>query len=471
MNIPHLLKSKAAFNFLSLTAMRACTALFAFILFVAVARTYGQSGLGSFSTVLNLFLIFQTLPLIGMGMFVIRDLAQNPSQERQYRTSMTLISLTVACCIALGLILFAYFSYAPSFLFPVALVGFSIVLGAPAVVDEAILVACQRMGTTSIIIASESALRTLGCLLVVHNGYHQEWLFLVFAVSRLGSTVAYQIILSGRFDSISWSHIINLLKASPAYLGIVVFGACMLRLDNTFLSLLGSMEAVGIYSAAYKLFEMFLSVVVIGVMALFPMVAQKFTVDNVSYKRFVHSFLLILIVGIPIALILATIAPFLMSTVYSSKYADSAPVFAILTITLVAYTLDRVFSLIVHSAKKPFLDTMAFAVGAGLFALLLWMMIPAWGVQGAAWASALAQLCVLAIRHYQIKKVFGWDGFFKKSSKIAIAGVFALLVFIWIGFSEKPLVSLLCALGTYCVLLALLRESLFLSVFTKAQRS
>ncbi len=72
-------------NVLSLTAMRVATAGFAFVLVWAIARLAGPGPLGEYAVVVGVLMFTQQLPLLGLHLALVRDIAADLELEEQGR--------------------------------------------------------------------------------------------------------------------------------------------------------------------------------------------------------------------------------------------------------------------------------------------------------------------------------------------------------------------------------------------------
>jgi O-antigen/teichoic acid export membrane protein len=245
-----------------------------------------------------------------------------------------------------------------------------------------------------------------------------------------------------------------------------------LRLDTIALSLTRDMALVGTYNTAFRLFELFLSFVVIAAIALFPAVARSFVFDNNMRDRFVQSFRLVMLAGFPFVITLITFSGWMVKTAYDGRFPQSQPIFCILIVMLFLYVTDRIFSTIVHSAKRPELDRNALLSGAVVFCGLLAVLVPSAGVAGAALSSAGAQFFILIVRWFQLRKHFGWSGFLKNSRIVFLAATIMAAAYLALGSLVTPPLTLPISLIIYCGILAATGElspKKFSILFSKVQ--
>ncbi|MDD5673148.1 MAG: polysaccharide biosynthesis C-terminal domain-containing protein [Chitinivibrionales bacterium] len=445
--------TKPVLNFLSLGAMRLVSAALAFALFLTVARHWGGMRLGEFSLLLSYFIFLQTMPLLGLSILLMRDLSQQSVLEAAYRSAAHAIALGAAVIIACGLSVTVYFLYPPHLTLPFVCIGCAIVCGAPAVADEAIIMAREKMWITASIAAGETALRTSACLIGVFSGHGLVWITLCFLLGRAAASIAYETILHKSRAPLDGALVKSLLRQCPTFLGVVFAGAALLRLDTIALSLTKNMAAVGTYNTAFRLFELFLSAVVIGVIALFPTVARKFDLSIAMRDRFIQFFKITMLVGIPATTCLMTISPWLTHLAYGGKFPQSAPVFSILTVMLFFYTVDRIFSTLEHSAKKPELDRNALLIGTAIFCGLLAGLVPAAGLTGAAIATAGAQGSIIIVRLFQVRTHLGWQGFLWHSRFIFLAALCMAATYFALTLFTNTLAAFAASMAAYGIVL------------------
>ena len=226
------------------------------------------------------------------------------------------------------------------------------------------------------------------------------WVYLV--VSGLVALVALrlaQLRPAGAFD---WD---LLRQAAPIGLAIVL-SLLAFKIDVPLLQLLtGNSAEVGLYNAAYKLFEPLLLFPAALLAGFFPSLAQAATQNaSVSFKQQIRKLLIVLgCSGLVISGGTALVAGWVVPLLFGSAYNE-----AVLTLALLALAVPFLFvnsglthALLALERERLYLYFFGVCLVVNIGANLV--LIPSWGRNGAALATLLTELsltimCSVALR-------------------------------------------------------------------------
>lgn len=166
------------------------------------------------------------------------------------------------------------------------------------------------------------------------------------------------------------------------------------RADLFLLNYLQGPAAVGIYSVAVGLAERLWLISQTASTVLLPRVSAS--TDPHWRRRFTPLVTrTVLIMIVPAALLLGIFARPLVLLLYSKAFSGAAHPLQILLFGIVTFSLSRILAQDIAGRGQPLLNTytsaLALIVNVGLNLLL----IPLWGIQGAAWASAVSYTALL----------------------------------------------------------------------------
>lgn len=213
-------------------------------------------------------------------------------------------------------------------------------------------------------------------------------------LAAVGMIIAYQ--LTGnliRAWKVNWVRIRSLLKDSyPLILsGIVI--AIYMRIDQIMLGQMVGEAAVGVYSVAVKISELWYFIPNAIINSVFPSIVQaKEAGDAVYYKRLQKIFNLLVTMSYIFAIATTFLAPYIINLLYGKQYAEAA---GILTISIwagvfVSLGLARETWLTTEGLMK--FSAATTAVGAVVNILLNSLLIGRYGATGAAIATVIAQM-------------------------------------------------------------------------------
>jgi O-antigen/teichoic acid export membrane protein len=263
-------------------------------------------------------------------------------------------------------------------------------------------------------------------------------------------------------------HIKSILLIFSSLVAVNVY----MHLDVTMVGIMVGDVAVGLYTAANRIVRVIISVVTSIAAVTVPRLENALNKGDINaYKNYCNKSLrFILILGAPCCFGLIALAPEIIRLLTGEKYLDSilsvrllAPVIAI--VGLANFTGLQ----ILYANRKEKYYTIAVSVAAAANAVFNFCMIPALKQNGAILGTVLAELIGLGI---QI--VFAWkllkdtELFSLNTVKYFIAAaVMALVVYFVRTRIDSVALRVIASLGagvlSYAVMLALLREKMYMS--------
>lgn len=391
-------------NLMSMTAMRVVSALATLALVVSISRLWGVVPLGQFALLLTLFLFLQLMPLLGLHLHLVREVAARPASAAALGPNATAVGLVCATLLALALGFGGGSIYrdAPALALPLWLVAAALVPSAPIAVIEALLTGQQRMGVVARVNVGESLARSALSLLVVYAGGGLEAIFTVFLLARIGALVAY-VRRSDVPSLFAWQElraprVAGLLRQAPAYLAILLCAALFMRMDMLSLSRLSSGTELGLYAAPARLYELGLMGPQIITVVLYPRLAA------LQHQRPADAAALLaggvaapLLIGLPVLLLLGWHAGFALS-VFGPQFVVAAPVLGLLLVALGVAGLNQLLGSMMLALDRPDLDLRALLFTLAAQLPLLWLAVPAFGALGAAAVVAMSMLFMCGVR-------------------------------------------------------------------------
>jgi len=162
------------------------------------------------------------------------------------------------------------------------------------------------------------------------------------------------------------------------------------KVDQVMIGQMLGNEAVGVYSAAVRISELwyFIPVVVVG--SVFPSIIEaKKRSDALYYARLQSLFDVMSLMSVPIAIIMTIVAPFVIDVLYGSAYEKSDSVLIIhiwISIFVFLGVANSKWFLVEDLQRLMFVRAVLSAV---INILLNYILIPKYGVEGAAVASLI----------------------------------------------------------------------------------
>ncbi len=364
-----------------------------------IARVYGPSIFGQYTYSITFVALFLGLSNLGTNDLVVRDLAHSP--QNAAHTLGTVFVLRLAA----GLLCWALAVLSVHLLRPhdlaatrlVALVGMGLVLQATETIDLWL----QSQGRNQLAVSAKLIACIAGNLIRIGMVIAQAPLWVLAlsvafdaALTSLALALAYRrapASHSWRFDRGFASSLLR--QAWPFMLS----GAAVLvymRIDQLMIREMLGDAALGLYSSAVSVSQMWYFVPVALCTALAPHIARKkLQQDEAAYMLALEQVFRLFALG-SLALTVATmlLARPLVHMLYGPEYAHAAPVLAIHVWSNIFVFLGVAQGLWLVNERLGRLTLYRTLLGAGASILGNMLLIPLWGLEGAALSTVLAML-------------------------------------------------------------------------------
>jgi O-antigen/teichoic acid export membrane protein len=255
------------------------------------------------------------------------------------------------------------------------------------------------------------------------------WLFGV-AGAVAGYVAAYVVPASGLYQLLHKKPIVGpdlrrqvmsfaLASWSAAMIGVLVFG----RTEIVFLEHYAGIGAAGLFAAAATLTDMALQLAPLVVSALLPYFSQQQGLgarDHIARLYRTVTGVLALAVA-PLCIGIAAIATVLVPLLFGTAFADAIPVASVLLVAAAVSSLGVVTAYLIYSTGKTGFLLFSNALGLVGTIGLGFLLIPHFGLMGAAWSRAVVQVSVVAIETWYVTRKLGFAPPYRALGAIALA--------------------------------------------------
>ena len=201
----------------------------------------------------------------------------------------------------------------------------------------------------------------------------------------------------------SWTDIRVIAAASAPLGGLGILGMLYQKLGLVLLSTLGGASITGLFSAGLRVIEALKSAHQAAFTSLYPLMAQNGT--GLSSKQTETAIRLswkLLIAGaVVLALGLWLLAEPLVGLLYGTGFWATAPILRILAWILVPYTINSFLTLAFVVREREHAVGLALTVSLLGLGIMSIAWIPAYGLEGAAWAALGAESLQAAVLLFQ----------------------------------------------------------------------
>lgn len=425
----------------SVTVLRLGVAVLGFGMFWLLSHRLSATELGGFSLLMNTFMLLQTLPLLGMHVHLIREVAARPEQQSGELAHALTFAMPVATVMALGLCLFGALGADAALRWPFVLLGLSMVPTAWVLVAESALIGREQLQVLTTVNMSESAWRVLGALVSLWQGWGLDGVFAFFLAGRFITASVYAIrggLPRIRMAQVSRVGLQQYMAMAPTYLAIGLVSAGHARIDMLVLSRLRDLNEVGIYAAAAKLYEASMMVSTMALMIVYPILSRLFASDRSAFALMLsRSVRWGLLLGAPLVLLGMALAPALVHLIYLPRLWAAGDVLQPLLLAAWLMALDQLLSSTMLAAQAQSQDLRAMVIGLVTLLIGLLVLGPAFGALGTAWAAVAGLVVRVASRLLWAQRELALPGLMTESARSTLAA--ALCVGVFFAMSEHGL--------------------------------
>jgi len=236
----------------------------------------------------------------------------------------------------------------------------------------------------------------------------------------------------------------------------------MINTDTLMIGWMKTANDLGYYAAAQRPVQFLYLIPAVIATVVFPAFSRLAGKDNEKFRSLLEksissSFLL----AIPLTLGGLILAPQIISLLFGNGYlpATTAFIFLLLTILLIFPSILIGNAIFAYNKQRQFIGYLALgALGNVVFNAVL---IPPFGIAGAAFATILAQTLAIGFNWKNMKKINNFQTL-KYLPRIALAGLLmAGLVFILKIWGVNIIINVLISTAFYFICLYWLKEPLF----------
>lgn len=399
------------------------------ILAAAYGRFLGATGFG------ELYLATTFTALIGFpiefsfNQQIVRDVARDQSAAHRYITmGLALKAALWVALFAFSLVLAALLGYSTTVRWLIALSGFSLLTMGISTTLISIQTAYMDVGMAKFGAVIEKVFDTVFAFILLRTGHG----VIPVAIVLVGGSVAgmlWQIVRTAKIIGIrfEWAPDVSktLIRSGLSFLAYGLIGVIYYRIDTVLLSVYATDTAIGVYGAAYRLFDTLTFIPGIVVGAVMSPILAKYAVDTDKGKlrlAIEKSTTAMLLCSLPAAAGLIVVAPNIIGFIYQrEEFTGSEYVLQALAIGLVALYLNSVLTTVLVSIgqerKLPIMAAIALVFNVGLNVFL----IPRYLEFGAAWATTLTEALLLGIGLWLIDRSLIPTHLLPTAAKIVVA--------------------------------------------------
>ncbi len=331
---------------LGLLAGRLTLPFFSFLLFFITARTLSMGDFGLYVLLTGLITLFQGLASLGLGQLLSREIGKRPEDEGVHIGSAMVIILPASVLAYFVFLLLAFLLKGPGeFLVLAGIIGLSLPFSSTMFVMESVFVV-RGAGTSIFYLGMlEQAARVGLSVIALLHGFGLYGLVVAYVISR-GLAVVGSAYFYFRHEGRSPvccqpDHVKAMLVQLRSFAPIMIIGLLLYRSDVLTLGWFLTDEEMGIYGCAIRIVNLSFIGPDSVVAATFPDMSRRWTLRDPGFAESTVSLLEFLIaLGLAGVVAMAILAPYVVPTVFGSKFTASVPLLAMLAYLLPSHTLE-----------------------------------------------------------------------------------------------------------------------------------
>ncbi|HIF9174733.1 TPA: flippase [Photobacterium damselae] len=377
-----------------------------------VARYLGPNEYGKLAYVLAYLAFFQAVCILGLDNIVVRDIARNKLKSGEIIGTtflLRILSGVILWFISVAVMVFNH-GISSQITIITALCAFSLIFQVSDTIDLWFQSQSNSKRTVIVKLSSYLISNTLKVCLILNNAtieYFAAVIAIEGGISFIGLIFSYMKFPAHKL-SISRAVAIKLLKESWPYifssLSIIVY----MRIDQLMIKgYLGDKE-LGIYAAILPFAMIWTFIPTTLTTSLAPFIAKKKKEGEDEYWRSLRNiFRLYAILGWVICLCVVIAAPFVIKLLFSDAYSDGVFALQIIVFTNLFINMGVAQSLWILNEEKSRIAMYKTILGAIVCVVSNMILIPFYGIYGAAVSAVLAQLVSTIISNIYIsRKIF-----------------------------------------------------------------
>lgn len=388
-----------------------------FLIIIMIARVWGKTNLGQYTTILAWLAIFQFVTTFGIGEYIAREVGKDPSTAAKYLTHALFFGL-VSSVICIGLMVsgVTFFQYSPEVKYGVMIASLALPVTSWSLMCQSVFVALQKITYIAVTSILESSVVLLFGIIIIQKHYGIIALILSLLLARcLGSALNIILIhlkITPLRFRIEKDFFIKLLLPVAVFGLTGVASQIFMRLDVIMLSWLKDMTMVGLYSSAGKLTEICTMLPVAFYILNLPVAANNYkNYPDKAYLKIesytsVLFILVFFIFGFGI-----TFAEVILEFTFGRTYIGAAWPLRILLLAYLIHSGDMILGMSCQAAGFQNFVMYTAVIRAFSNMVLNLILIPILAIEGAAFATLVSiVLSFIILQNFSIKNLhkFNW---------------------------------------------------------------
>lgn len=369
-----------------------------FLVTVVVARYLGPEDFGIFSYAISVAALFSAAGHMGLSGLVVREIVKKPDERGvTLGTALGLKFIGMALGYTLLLIYAVAYEGVSSIEFTVLAIAGAVLFFKPFDIIDFWFQAFVQARYVTYARLTGLAVSSILKLLFVFLGFSVVYFVAANLIQAIAIAITFLFVYKIKSSlkvtewSFSWAKAKELFSQGwVIYLGSI-FAVIYLKVDQVMLRWFEGSEAVGIYAVAAQLSEAWYFVPGAIVASFFPkLIKLKEENPEQFNKRLQQLFDLLFILALGVAVVMTLLSEWVIALFFGAYYIDSASVLVIHVWAAIFIFMRAAFSKWILIENALVFSLITQGAGALVNVALNYLLIPSFGVQGAAYATLIS---------------------------------------------------------------------------------
>lgn len=416
------------------------TYVMGFFTVIYTSRYLGADGFGIISLALAFTAIFGVLVDMGLGTLMIREISRDKSLSNKYISNTALMKILLAfLTFGLTVLVVNIIGYNETIKNIIYLITLSVIITAFSGILTSIFQANEKMEYFSIANILTSVIILLGTIVGVYYGFNIIYFAMIYVITSTVILIYAFIIYLLKFSLIKpeidlsfWKPTIK--EAWP--FGIIfISGMLYTYVDSIMISIIKGTEAVGYYSAAYRIMLILLFIPNAINTAIFPVMSRLYSNSSreslkMLYERY---FKYMIIIGLPIGFGTTLLAGRIILLIFGTGYIPSIIALQILVWSIIFTFAGASYVQLLQSTNKQLIITKISITCLMINIILNLILIPPYSFVGASIATFITEIILVSyiiFITYKLGYGISYKIVLKDLSKVLLSTLI-MSMFIW----------------------------------------
>ncbi len=458
--------ASASKNIFWLSISRIAALVLLFIAYTQLFRYLGPYTSGQYQFVLSYVAIFGVIIDFGLQQYIIKKISEQPQDAKRYFQNFLAVEVVLVVLIFLALYTIARINnYEPIVLHAIMVAGLGTALNGLTYPFLSVMSAFYDLKKVALINFFNSLINAGTIFAVIYFHKHIVLLAsnqLIFGLlglllySRFIKKHIPQPEIFRAIKTLDWSLVRTIFIAAFPFALLVGFSTIYNRIDVVIITRLLGYTQTGLYTAAYKFFDLMAFFPAVVSHSLYPVFAALMAQGDLATVRLTMEKYLrfLMALALPMGVGGMLLARPIVSLLAGPQFVDAAPALAILAWAPAILFVYIIANALVISQLTKFAVAIT---GANVFVNILGnlLLLPRFGIRGAAIMTLVSESLQGLFYFYFVRKKITGFRFFAQLWRPAVAsGVMASLI-LWLG-NDQLIVPLIIGGAVYLVVLFIL---------------